>query len=89
MEDRMTNAEKKELEQLRKYREQTEATLHVIYDLLYFDPGEDAYDSEKEWDSASDYLERIAEEMTQLMGKPKNGTKTWPKIAGLPALRKP
>jgi hypothetical protein len=85
----MTKAEQKELEQLREYRRQTERVLHAIYDMLYFDPDGEVYDSDKEWDSACDYLERIAEEMTQLMGKPKNGSKTWPKIACLPALRKP
>ncbi len=83
----MTKAEQKELEQLRKYRKETEETLHVIYDLLYFDPDFNRYSSDKEWDSASDYLEKIADEMTSLMGAPKNGTRNWPKIAGLPPLK--
>lgn len=82
----MTKAEQKELEQLRKYRKETEETLHVIYDLLYFDPDNEKYDPDKEWDSASDYLEKIATEMVDLMGQPKKGTKAWPKIAGLPPM---
>lgn len=84
----MTKAEKKELAALRKYRERTEATLHIIYDLLYFDAWKQKYDPDKEWDSACDLLDTIAGRMMLLMGKPKKGTKQWPKIAGLRPLRK-
>ncbi len=85
----MTATEKKELEQLREYRKATEHVLHVIYDLLYFDPDFNRFDPDKEWNSASDYMEKIAFEMTSIMDKPKAGTKAWPKIAGLPSLEKP
>jgi hypothetical protein len=84
----MTKAEKKELAALRKYREKTEQTLHIIYDLLYFDPAAHAYDPDKEWDSACDLLDTIAGNMRLLMGRPKKGTKQWPKIAGLRSLSK-
>ncbi len=85
----MTKAEREELEALRKYRIKTEQVLHVIYDLLYFDPETEEYDEDKEWDSAADYVEKIADEITSLMGKPKNGTTEWPPIAGLPAREQP
>jgi hypothetical protein len=83
----MTEAEQKELELLRIYRQKTERTLHVIYDLLYFDANLNRYDPEKEWDGST--IEHVAASVLCLMGEPKPGTRDWPDIAGLPSLEKP
>ncbi|MFA6132386.1 MAG: hypothetical protein WC869_00065 [Phycisphaerae bacterium] len=79
----MTDAERKELNELRAFKAKVEPMLHNIYDYLYFDTEAEVFDPDKEWDSACDYLEAIASEVTAVMPLPKAGTTEYPKIKGL------
>ena len=70
----MTAAEQKELKELRAFKAIVEPTLNAIYDVLYFDDNEDRYDPDKEWDSAADVLETVADNITDVIPAPKRRT---------------
>lgn len=76
----ITVKEFNELQKLRAYKAATEPVLQRIYDVLYFDPDRNCFDSDKEWDSAADFLEMVASQMLSLYGYPKRGSRKYPDI---------
>ncbi len=76
----MTAAEKKELEELRRFKKKVEPVLHHIYDVFYFDSDQSCFDPDKEWDSACDFLEMVSDSFSALYPPPKHGTTKYPKL---------
>lgn len=63
-----------------KFRATVEPVLQHIFDVLYFDSGENCFDPDKEWDSADDFLESIAGQIRLLYGDPKARSKKYPEL---------
>jgi hypothetical protein len=60
------------------FQAKVEPVLHRIYDVLYFDSAKNSFNPDKEWDSAADFLEMVADQMILLYGRPKRGSLAYP-----------
>jgi len=76
----MTKAEQRELEQLRAFKLKVEPVLQSIYDVFYYDSDQGYFDPDKEWDSACDFLEMVADSFSALYPPPKRGTTNYPEL---------
>jgi len=78
-----------ELRELRAENKAMKNVLHKVYDVLFFDTDRedddgnelpDAFNPDKEWDSAADFIEMVADELTTIMPRPTLGSTDYPEI---------
>lgn len=60
--------------------------VRAIYDELYWDVANNCYNPDKEWGSASEFMEFVAHQILKIMDKPKLGTSEYPETRNI---RKP
>lgn len=63
-----------------QFKATVEPILQRIFDVLYFDSDKNCFDPNKEWDSACDFIEMVADQMTLLYGKPKARARKYPEL---------
>lgn len=63
-----------------KFRATVEPIMQRIFDVLYFDSDKNCFNPNKEWDSACDFIEMVADQMVLLYGKPKARSRKYPEL---------
>ena len=72
-----------ELRKLRAENKVLKTFAHRVYDVLFFDDDQKpkaGFNPDKEWDSAADFIEMVADELTKILPRPELGSTDYPEI---------
>ncbi len=82
-------AKSAELRKLRAENKAMKAIVHRVYDVLYFEtdleddngkPLPDSFNPNKEWDSAADFMEMVADLLDTVIPRPEPNTTDYPEL---------